>query len=102
MHKFLSANGLPNVRVKYLPDGSLKRCWRLEQPNTKWTEELAVKLNELGFTDFDHMPLGRFSGNGGEFQVSVRGHNELLIPVDVDAGDSPKGDKPCASSATES
>lgn len=77
MSDFLAPH-FPGIRVKYIATGSLKRTWRLHLPDTKWTEEAAVKLNELGFTSFDRMPLGKFSGNGGTFQVFVRGHDEML------------------------
>lgn len=77
MKDFLKSNGI-DATPKYLPDGSLKRCWRLYNIETKWTQELADRLNALGFTDFDGEPLGPFSGNGGMFSVFVRGHYELL------------------------
>lgn len=77
MQAFLAENGI-DATPKYLPDGSLRGCWRLYNDAVSWSEELAGKLNALGFTDFDGKPLGRFSGNGGSFSVFVRGHNELL------------------------
>lgn len=77
MQNFLAANGI-KATVKYLPDGSLRGCWRLSDTDQPWTMELAGKLNALGFTDFDLKPLGQFSGNGGVFSCFVRGHNELL------------------------
>jgi hypothetical protein len=77
MQQWLKRHGI-DARVKYLETGSLKRRWRLYNPRVQWTEELAAKLNELGFTDFDGTPLGKYSGNGGVFSVFVKGHDELL------------------------
>ena len=77
MADFLAANGI-DATPRYLFDGSLRGCWRLYNPATPWSTDLAVKLNDLGFTDYDGKPLGEFSGNGGTFMVFVRGHNELL------------------------
>ena len=77
MKRFLAQHGI-NANPKYLPDGSLKGCWRLYDKNTEWSIQLAEKLNNLGFMDFDNKPLGEFSGNGGRFSVFVRGHDELL------------------------
>lgn len=77
MQAFLASNGIDAV-PKYLPDGSMAGCWRLYNRVQKWSLDLAARLNGLGFTDFDGQPLGEFSGNGGSFQVFVRGHNELL------------------------
>ncbi len=77
MQEFLAANGI-NARAKYIKDGSLKYTWRLYNPDIKWTEELASRINGLGFVDFDNKPLARFSGNAGVFSVFVRGHYELL------------------------
>ncbi len=62
------------AQPKYIRKGSMKGTWRLYNLNTTWTEELANKLNGLGFNDFDHKPLGKYSGNGGRFSVFVRGH----------------------------
>jgi len=67
--------------------GSLKGVWRISYSGkywehaNKWTPEIGEKLTGLGFVDFDGKPLHRFSGNGGMFQVFVRGHNELLKEV---------------------
>lgn len=77
MKQFLADNNVVAV-PKWLPDGSLKRCWRLYGKGQIWTRELAQRLNDLGFVDFDHWPLSKFSGNGGAFSVFVRGHEELL------------------------
>lgn len=77
MKDFLASHGI-RCTPKWIPDGSLKRSWRLNQKGQKWTLELAAKLNALGFTDLNHKPLGQYSGNGGMFQVFVRGHEELL------------------------
>ena len=85
MSRFLAQKGIKNVTAKYISTGSLRGCWRLyvraKQPDKlfeTWTEKDADNLNSLGFTDFDGKPLGRFSGNGGMWQVFVRGHNELI------------------------
>jgi hypothetical protein len=77
MQQFLRQHGI-DARVKYTPVGSMKKTWRLFNANTKWTQELADKLNKLGFVDYNNKPLDEFSGNGGVFSVSVRGHNEFL------------------------
>lgn len=77
MKAFLAANGI-DATPKYLKDGSLKHTWRLCNLKTVWTESLAARLNKLGFQDYNGMPLDKFSGNDGVFQVFVRGHYELL------------------------
>lgn len=77
MKAFLKQHNI-EATPKFIWDGSLKRTWRLYNHDVKWTDELAARLTELGFVDFDHAPLGRYSGNGGVFSVFVRGHNELL------------------------
>ena len=77
MKDFLATNGI-DCKVKYIPDGSLKRTWRLSDINRKWTAELIEKLTALGFVGFDWKPLDVYSGNGGLFSVFVRGHDELL------------------------
>lgn len=69
MQEFLASKGIQAI-PKYLSAGSLKGCWRLSNPATRWSDELANQLNALGFLNFD--------GNGGVFCVFVRGHNELL------------------------
>lgn len=68
---FLRKNGII-ARVKRIDKGSLSNTWRLYNPNEKWTEELGLKLEDLGFRDFDGKPFNRFSGNGGVFSVFVR------------------------------
>lgn len=80
MRSFLASNGII-CTPKYIETGSMKRTWRLYNRNAKWTPGLAEKLNMLGFTDYNHKPLGEFSGNGGMFSVFVRGHYELLDEV---------------------
>lgn len=83
MQQFLAANGI-QATVKYIPDGSLRGCWRVSDITAPWTEELAAKLNALGFTNAHCEPLEKYAGNGGVFSVFVRGHNELLSePVGV-------------------
>jgi len=86
MQEFLKANGI-NAVVRYNAKGSMKHTWHLYGPEMrrefnpkwqKWTPELAEKLTNLGFKDFDGGVLGKYSGNGGLFSVSVRGHYEFL------------------------
>ena len=86
MAAFLKANGIDAV-PKYLAVGSMRGCWRLYNKNVKWSMKLAAELNALGFVSAHHEPLGEFSGNGGDFCVCVRGHNELL--ADVPAAPAP-------------
>lgn len=62
---------------KRIHDGSLRRTWRLYNHEILWSEELAAKLNALGFSDFDGKPLHRHSGNGGLFSIFATGHDEL-------------------------
>lgn len=77
MVRFLADNGII-AQVKYIATGSLRGCWRISNIDQRWSIFMANRLNLLGFTNFDCKPLGEFSGNGGMFQVFVRGHNELL------------------------
>lgn len=77
MKNFLKCHGVV-ATPKWISTGSLKRCWRLYDYAQDWTIELAEALNNLGFSDFNHKPLGLYSGNGGRFSVFVRGHEELL------------------------
>lgn len=77
MQELLRANGI-DATPKYIPDGSMRGCWRIYNHALQWTDELRQKLTALGFVDFDNQPLGQFSDNGGMFSVFVRGHNELL------------------------
>ena len=79
MKNFLAENGII-ANAKWFSTGSLKRTWRLYNPEQKWTPFLTAQLTQLGFTDFDNKPLGIYSGNGGMFSVFVKGHEELLIP----------------------
>jgi len=76
MKQFLSEKDI-TADVKWIATGSLKRNWRLYNPDQKWTPELTKKLTELGFVGFDNKPLHKFSGNGGMFSVFVKGHEEL-------------------------
>ncbi len=76
MMAFLKEHGIA-ARVKRMWEGSLKLTWRLHNPAVRWSQELADKLNALGFRDYNGSPLGAFSGNGGVFSVFVRGHDEL-------------------------
>lgn len=73
---FLAANGLPGVKAKWLPDGSMKHHFMLfgyERPGIpqKWTEEIAAKLTALGFRYYGGQPFPPFAGNGGFFSVAV-------------------------------
>lgn len=77
MQEFLASHGIA-AKAKYLFAGSMRGTWQLYNGQIQWTMELAEKLNALGFLDYDGKPLGQFSGNGGYFSVSVRGHDELL------------------------
>ena len=70
MKKWLKSRGI-DATPKWLPDGSLKYSWRLYNKKTKWTIELANKLNKLGFLGHDFKPLGLFSGNGGMFSIKL-------------------------------
>ena len=76
MVAFLAANGI-KARVKRFTDGSLRGTWRIFIPDATWDETAAAQLTALGFTDFDNRPLARWSGNGGMYQLFVRGNDEL-------------------------
>jgi len=71
MKNYLAQNGI-KARVKHLDKGSLAGTWRLYNPDLRWTEEIAEKLEDLGFRDFDGKHFNRFSGNGGIFSVFAR------------------------------
>lgn len=76
VEKFLADNGLPGVKAKWLPDGSLKHRFMLflkfnPRMDVRWTEEHSEKMNALGFRDFDGRPLTGRSGNGGVFSLCV-------------------------------
>lgn len=73
MRAFLASNDI-NCTPKYMATGIMKRTWRLYSNGARWTNELAGKLNALGFVGYDNNPLNEFSGNGGLFSVFVRGH----------------------------
>ncbi|MFZ2937609.1 MAG: hypothetical protein WA066_02770 [Candidatus Omnitrophota bacterium] len=93
MQDFLRSNGFPYAVAKYFNKGSLRGSWRIysrpamEKGDNlwniyeKWSEELAERFNALGFTNLWHKPLDKWDGNGGLFQVFVRGHNEFLKEV---------------------
>ena len=86
MQDFLAKHGI-KADAKYLDTGSLKGRWRLSNIDTKWTVELADRLNVLGFRDFDDRCLHKYSGNGGLFSVFVKGHYEFLEnPIQNQAG----------------
>jgi len=78
MQEYLVNNGI-YATPKYLQAGSLKGCWRLYNKKDRWSEGLVRALNGLGFTNYNGKPLDQLSGNGGMFQVFVRGHSEFLI-----------------------
>lgn len=83
MKNFLQEHDI-KATPKYIRTGSLKGCWRLCDLKQKWTENLMVKLIELGFTNIDGDSLNNFSGNGGFFSISVKsaidcsGHSQLV------------------------
>lgn len=54
----------------FLWQGSMRGSWRLKGKGA-WTLAMARRLTALGFVDNDGQPLGRFSGNGGAFQVVI-------------------------------
>ena len=66
MKRWLESKGIKAI-PKWIKAGSLKRTWRLWNYDIKWSQELADKLNSLGFTNHLHKPLGEFDGNGGMF-----------------------------------
>jgi len=77
MEEFLKANGI-KAQAKYFHKGSMKGCWSIYGKDQKWTYDLLDKMDGLGFLDFDGKPLNWYSGNGGNFSVFVRGHEEFL------------------------
>ena len=77
MQAFLLHHGI-KARVKFLPDGSLRGCWRISDFETRWTPALRERLSSLGFVDHSREPLTEYAGNGGRLSVFVRGHDELL------------------------
>jgi hypothetical protein len=79
MQEFLARNGI-KATAKRFHDGSMRNTWRLYDHATKWTIELADKLNSLGFTWIDGRPLEQSMGNGGVFSISVRGLDDLASP----------------------
>ena len=87
MKEFLQANGII-CEPHYIPDGSMRGTWRLtgradrraklfDDRYQKWTPELEIKLDGLGFKDFDGKPLNQYSGNGGFFSIFVRSPIEV-------------------------
>lgn len=85
MVEFLKANGIV-ASARYNRDGSMRGTWHLWNCAVQWSEELAVKLNLLGFTNSTFgCPLGKYEGNGGMFSVSVRGHNEFVEQATAEA-----------------
>ena len=80
MQKFL-ANNFIDAKVKYIDKGSLKGCWRIENPQTDWyfNTKLQQKFQDLGFKDFNGAKLTRHSGNGGVFQIFVKYDKSVII-----------------------
>lgn len=74
MKKLLMERGI-DARVKLIRTGSLAGTWRLCNLRLRWTEEIAEKLETLGFRDFDGKPFNKFSGNGGYFSVFAQYKN---------------------------
>jgi hypothetical protein len=84
MQEYLKQNGI-NAIPKYIDKGSMSGAWRLsgklskrnynlpvEFSYQKWTQELADKLNALGFREYiNGKPLDIMSGNGGMFAIFV-------------------------------
>jgi len=66
------------IKAKYIKAGSLRGCWRIYNLSINWNNDIAKKINRMGFVDFDRKPLGIFSGNGGVLSIFIRGHEELL------------------------
>ena len=80
MQEYLKAHGI-HARARYEWRGSLKGTWRLYNYNQRWSMALAAELEALGFRDFDGKRFNQCSGNGGEFSVFVRGHQEMISGV---------------------
>lgn len=78
MKEFLKQNGI-DAMPKYLPNGSLKGCWRLYNLKVKWFDNynLQNKLTSLGFSDFDGDVLDNYDGSGGLFSVFLRGNKDI-------------------------
>ena len=81
MAAFLKANGV-KATPKYFATGSMRGTWRISNCDQRWTPEIRQKLADLGFVGLDGTPIGEFAGNGGYFEVFVRGHNEFLEEVE--------------------
>lgn len=77
MRAFLKQHGI-TCKAKYIRSGSLSGCWRLYGKGQNWEEPLISLIKGLGFIGFDGKQLDRASGNGGKFEIFVRGHNEFL------------------------
>lgn len=58
-------------------DGSMRGCWKLYGKGQPWTEELRQRLIAIGFVDYDNNEISVHAGNGGSFQVFVRGFDNL-------------------------
>lgn len=84
MQEYLKQNGI-NAIPKYINKGSMSGAWRLSGKRKRrnfnepiemcyqtWTQELADKLNALGFREYiNGKPLDKTSGNGGMFAIFV-------------------------------
>ena len=88
MAAYLAGHGLPGVRAKYISTGMLRGSWLLSKPRSRWTAELARKLNGLGFSDLDGQPLTERNCDGERFFVFVRAPAEKS-PTEVPSVLSP-------------
>ena len=77
MEAFLLHLGIP-AQARYAAKGSMKGTWQIWSMKFQWSDEVRVRLIELGFTNAWHEPLSVHSNNGGYFEITVRGHNEFL------------------------
>jgi hypothetical protein len=75
MKAFLKEHGI-DAMPKYIRHGTLAPSWRIYNYSITWTEELATRFTELGFTGL-HGPIGKYEGNGGVLSVFLRGHFDL-------------------------
>ena len=85
MQSYLRENGFPLAVPKYFDRGSMRGTWRIYSKikggglagYERWSAELALKFNTLGFLRWDGSPLDSFSGNGGMFMIFVRKNLEV-------------------------
>ena len=71
MKKYLADNGIIAI-PKYIEKGSLSGSWRIYGKGQFWSEQLAKKLTDIGFKDFDWKPLDKFSA--GVFHIFAKTH----------------------------